>query len=130
MEAVRMVDRNDRMFFVLFSKGFSTARAKMIEETGGDEQYCVDALRQIGGGKSMSQAELVSELAYYFTFPEKFQTSEVKNLALLGAWLYWLKGIEAEDRLDVLNTLKQAGTWRHPRRYPMVERSEILAGGE
>ena len=115
MEAMKL-SKFGRTFYVLFSRGFEKSRTKMIEEAGGSEQYCLDVLCQIGGNSenSLSQAELVQQVSYLFTFPEKFADPQVvKNLALLGSWTYWLEGLETtgsmkrlENRLNALKNAK------------------------
>jgi hypothetical protein len=104
MEAIKL-SKFDREFFIVFSNGFQETRAKMVDETGGSEAYCLDVLRQIGGNshEPMSEDQLIREVAYCFTFPERFQDlDQAKNLALLGSWIYWMKGVETSGGMKTL----------------------------
>ena len=85
-------------FHVLFLDGFSESRGQMVQETGGDEAYCLKFLENLSGSSpnhrdlDMSKEELKCEVCYDFTSPNRWE-KEGANLRLLGAWSYWMEGV-------------------------------------
>lgn len=116
MEALKFENGN-AFYWVLFVNGFAESRGQMVAETGGSEEYCLEFLRNLSGSSAtfrnldMTEDQLKAEICYAFSFPDRWaKEKESANLALLGSWSYWVKGVVTESTIaaqeEVLKAIK------------------------